>query len=89
VVKPRLRLRKRQFVGSNTPEDGQVGAPNALWVWKLARQTARQHIQDTLLFLDGITLFDQTRLSPTLLENEQLKFTAGRVLGLPARAPTS
>jgi len=37
VVEPRRRLRQRQFVGSNASEDGRVGAPNALWVWKLAR----------------------------------------------------
>jgi hypothetical protein len=82
VVEPRRRFRQRQFVESNTPEDGRVGAPNALWVWKLARQTPRQHIQDTLLFVDGITLFDQNLPLANLASKPTAKFTASRALGL-------
>ena len=82
MVEPRRRLCKRQFVGSNAPEEGGVGAPNALWVRELARQTPRQHIQDALLFFHGIALFDQNLPLANLASKATAKFTAGRALGL-------
>ena len=80
--KPRFRLLKRQFVGSNSHEDRRVGAPNPLWVWELARQTPRQHIQDAPLFFDGIALFDQNLPLANLASKPTAKFTASRALGL-------
>jgi len=78
MVKPRHRLRQRQLMGSYFPENGRVGATYALCVWKLARQTPRQHIQDALLFIDGVALIDQNLPLANLASKPTAKFTASR-----------
>lgn len=63
MVKVRLGLRQRHPTGRDGRDNFSAGTTHALGIWKLLEQPATERGQNVLLFLCGVCLFAQKRLT--------------------------